>query len=102
VSPRVIRNSFRETIKRNPADLVSTLVTGVAALASLLILADVGFTPNSLLQGTMQRFSTAMISAFFIATVNFVQHWAGLKREGRPLTHLGSVVRVSGSVADSA
>jgi hypothetical protein len=79
---RVIRNTFQETIRRNPADLVTSLVTGVATIVTFFLLTDVGLTPNSVFQGTVQRFSTAMLSAFFISVVNFVQHWARLKREG--------------------
>jgi hypothetical protein len=79
---RVISNALRETVRRNPADIISAVVTGAAAIVTLAIMAFAHLKQGAITTGTVERFSTAMISAFFIAVVNFVQHWARLNREG--------------------
>jgi hypothetical protein len=79
---RAITNPFRESVRRSPADLVAAAVTGVASVITLVLLAFVNLEQASIMRGTIERFSTAMIAAFFIAVVSFVQHWWQVIREG--------------------
>jgi tetrahydromethanopterin S-methyltransferase subunit G len=79
---RVIDRALWEAIHQNPAELVSAIVTGAASLASLVLLGYVHVGTSSLARGSIERFSTAMISAFFIAAVTLVQRWWRISRQG--------------------
>lgn len=80
ITGRVITNSLREAKKRHPADIVSAGVTGGASIASLFALAFANLPQDSIALGTVERFSTAMIAAFFISLVTFIQHWREIAR----------------------
>ncbi|MEI8410531.1 MULTISPECIES: hypothetical protein [unclassified Kribbella] len=79
---RAIDSPLREAVRNSPADLVCAAVTGVASLVTVALLAFAHLTPDSLARGSVERFSTAMIAAFFIAVVSFVQRWWQAIRQG--------------------
>jgi hypothetical protein len=79
---RVISHALKETVHRNPAEVVSAMVTGTASLVSLAMLAFIHFSQGSLARGSVERFSTAMIAAFFIAAVGLVQRWWRVSQKG--------------------
>jgi hypothetical protein len=79
---RAIDNPFREAVRSSPADLVSAAVTGLASLITLALLAFAHLSQNSLARGTVERFSTAMIAAFFITLVSFIQRWWQVIKQG--------------------
>jgi len=90
---KVVTQPFKETMNRHPGDWISGTVTAIASFLSIAILAYSAPDPDSLFGGTLSRFSTAMIAAFFISAVTFFQHYGSIRRRGkiewRPVHRVG-------------
>jgi hypothetical protein len=80
ITGRVITNPLREARKRHPADIVAAAVTGVASILTLVVLAFGDLEHGTVVLGTVERFSTAMMASFFISVVTFIQHWRQIAR----------------------
>ncbi|HSV37484.1 MAG TPA: hypothetical protein VLI04_01885, partial [Nocardioidaceae bacterium] len=78
---RVIDRALGEASRRHPEIIASLAVT---LLATVVTLAWLAFAEpaKDILRGSLERFSTAMIAAFFISLVTLIQKWSQLKRKG--------------------
>jgi len=77
----VVSKPLREALRRNSGTAITLVVTGIAALVTMVILGLHVFRAGTIPVGTIERFSTAMLATFFVSLATFIQVWISLRRK---------------------